>query len=105
MMAMIDDAVGHVLAALQESGCADNTVVIFTSDHGDYLGDFNLLLKGALPMRSVTRVPFIWADPEAPGPRTSRSLASTIDHPRQRSWSGRACNPIGACRAKACWTA
>ncbi len=81
MMAMIDDAVGHVLAALQESGCADNTVVIFTSDHGDYLGDFNLLLKGALPMRSVTRVPFIWADPEIPGPRTSRSLASTIDIP------------------------
>ena len=81
MMSMIDDAVGEVLAALRDCGQADNTVVIFTSDHGDYLGDFNLLLKGALPMRSVTRVPFIWADPEDPEPRTRRGLASTVDIP------------------------
>lgn len=79
MMAMIDDAVGDVLAALQESGRADDTVVIFTSDHGDYLGDFNLLLKGALPMRAITRVPFIWADPADPSPRTTAALSSTID--------------------------
>jgi arylsulfatase A-like enzyme len=79
MTAMIDDAVGNVLAALQESGRAEDTVVIFTSDHGDYLGDFNLLLKGALPTRGITRVPFIWADPASPSPRTSAALASTID--------------------------
>jgi arylsulfatase A-like enzyme len=79
MTAMIDDAVGDVLAALQDSGRAEETIVIFTSDHGDYLGDFNLLLKGALPMRGITRVPFIWSDPESPTPRTSAALASTID--------------------------
>ena len=79
MTAMIDDAVGDVMAALQDSGKAEETVVVFTSDHGDYLGDFNLLLKGALPMRGITHVPFIWADPQDPAPRTRAALASTID--------------------------
>lgn len=79
MTTMIDDAIGDVLAALQESGRADDTIVIFTSDHGDYLGDYNLLLKGAVPSRALTRVPFIWADPADPAPQTSAALASTID--------------------------
>ncbi len=79
MTAMIDDAVGDVMAALQDSGKAEETVVVFTSDHGDYLGDFNLLLKGALPMRGITHVPFIWADPQDPALRTRTALASTID--------------------------
>ncbi|KZM49271.1 sulfatase-like hydrolase/transferase [Labrenzia sp. OB1] len=79
MTTMIDDAIGDVLAALEASGRAEDTIVIFTSDHGDYLGDFNLLLKGALPLPAITRVPFIWADPKDPVRRTCSDLASTID--------------------------
>lgn len=79
MIAMIDDAVGAVTAALKASGRAGETVVAFTSDHGDYLGDFNLLLKGAVPMRGITRVPFLWADPADPAPRLSTALGSTLD--------------------------
>ncbi len=45
-----------------------NTVIVFNSDHGDYLGDFGLLLKGAMPLRSINRVPFIWSDPEIRSP-------------------------------------
>jgi arylsulfatase A-like enzyme len=79
MIAMVDDAVGAVMAALRETGQADDTVVCFTADHGDYLGDFDMLLKGALPFRAITRVPMIWADPEGtPGTR-SGALASTVD--------------------------
>lgn len=37
-ISMIDDAVGRVLARLEALGLAENTVVIFTSDHGDYMG-------------------------------------------------------------------
>jgi len=82
MISCIDDAIGGVLAALAASGRADDTVLIFTSDHGDHLGDHRLLLKGAEPYQSIVRVPFIWADPQASarGVRTA-ALAATIDIP------------------------
>ena len=63
MITMVDDEVGRLVAALKESGQYDNTVIVFNSDHGDYLGDFSLLLKGAMPFRSITQVPMIWSDP------------------------------------------
>ena len=78
----IDAQIGRVLDKLEETGLADNTVVIFTSDHGDFLGDHQLLLKGPLHYRGLTRVPFIWADPVDPGLKTgdsSNALTSTID--------------------------
>ena len=53
MMAMIDDAVGEIIASLKASGLYENTVICFNADHGDYLGDFNMLLKGAMPFRSI----------------------------------------------------
>jgi len=82
MIGCIDDAIGGVLAALAACGRADDTVLIFTSDHGDHLGDHRLLLKGAEQYQSIVRVPFIWADPQASA-RGGRSaaLASTIDIP------------------------
>ena len=79
MMACVDDAVGGIMQALQENGQSQNTVVCYNSDHGDYLGDFNLLLKGALPFRSITRVPFIWADPDSERADVNNELASTVD--------------------------
>lgn len=76
----IDHQVGRIMAALQEQGLARNTVVIFTSDHGDYLGDHQLLLKGPIHYRGLTRVPFIWADPAgANSACNENALASTID--------------------------
>jgi arylsulfatase A-like enzyme len=82
MISCIDDAIGGVLAALAASGHGDDTVLIFTSDHGDHLGDHRLLLKGAEQYQSILRVPFIWVDPHASS-RGARSaaLASTIDIP------------------------
>jgi len=79
MMAFVDDAVGDVMAALERNGQLDNTVVCYNSDHGDYLGDFNMLLKGALPFRSITRVPFIWSDPKNRTASSTPALASTVD--------------------------
>jgi arylsulfatase A-like enzyme len=79
MMAFIDDAVGCVMAALERNGQMDNTVICYNSDHGDYLGDYNMLLKGALPFRSITRVPFIWSDPDDRKPANTDALVSTVD--------------------------
>ena len=79
MITMVDDQVGRLVAALKASGKYENTVIVFNSDHGDYLGDFSLLLKGAMPFRSVTQVPMIWSDPASRKGRVSTALASTID--------------------------
>jgi len=79
MIAMIDDQIGRIMSALRDSGLYDSTVVCFNSDHGDYLGDFGLLLKGAMPFRSITRVPMIWSDPADRAGRVVRTMASTID--------------------------
>ncbi|MDJ0826167.1 MAG: sulfatase-like hydrolase/transferase [Rhodobacter sp.] len=81
MITMIDDHVGRVVAALRAAGLYDDTVICFNSDHGDYLGDFNLLLKGLLPVRGLTRVPMIWSDPRGRRAGSSDALASTIDIP------------------------
>jgi arylsulfatase A-like enzyme len=82
LISCIDDAVGRVLDSLRRLGLADNTVVSFTSDHGDYLGDHRLLLKGPAHYQSLIRAPFIWSDPALSrrGEATS-ALASTIDIP------------------------
>ena len=89
-MTMIDDAVGRVIARLDELGLADNTVIAFTSDHGDWMGDHGIMLKGPLHYQGLLRVPFIWADPQAAKGAgregagrglACEGLASTIDIP------------------------
>ncbi|MES2415282.1 MAG: sulfatase-like hydrolase/transferase [Pseudomonadota bacterium] len=77
-IAHIDETIGRVLAQLEKLGIADNTVVLFTSDHGDFFGDHQLLWKGPLHYQGVTRVPLIWADPQA-GAGKITNLCSTID--------------------------
>ncbi|MEM9579429.1 MAG: sulfatase-like hydrolase/transferase [Pseudomonadota bacterium] len=79
MITMVDDAVGAVMRQLKTLGMDQDTVVMFTSDHGDYMGDFNMLLKGSPPFRSVTNVPFIWSDPRDPEARVSSQMGSTVD--------------------------
>lgn len=79
MITMIDDAIGDVLQALEESGKAEDTIVIFNADHGDYMGAFSLLLKGPFPHVSVNKVPFIWADPDNMAPKAVDGLAASVD--------------------------
>ncbi|MGR3593353.1 MAG: sulfatase family protein [Limimaricola soesokkakensis] len=80
MISMVDDAIGRVLARLDALGLAEDTVVIFTSDHGDYMGDHGLMLKLLLHYQSIIRVPFIWSDPQAPRrSEVSDELSSSID--------------------------
>ena len=80
MITMIDDAIGRVLRRLDDLGLAEDTVVIFTSDHGDYMGDHGLMLKLLLHYQGINRVPFIWSDPTTPtSDRIDPGLASSID--------------------------
>ncbi len=63
MIKQVDDQVGRMLAALDESGQRDNTIVIFTSDHGETLGDHGLIQKGCRFYEGLVRVPLIFSWP------------------------------------------
>lgn len=78
-ISFIDAQIGQVLRTLSQLGLADNTVVIFTADHGEFGGDHQLLFKGSLHYQSLIRTPFIWADPQRPVHGRNAALLSTID--------------------------
>ncbi len=79
MITMVDDAIGKVRAAADAADVSRNTVQIFTSDHGDHLGEHRLLFKGAEQYDSLTHVPFIWADPKGAQNERKPDLAQTHD--------------------------
>ena len=57
---LIDEACARVLHYLQARGWADDTDIIFTTDHGELQGDFGLLFKGAYHIDALMRLPMIW---------------------------------------------
>ncbi|MDP6841499.1 MAG: alkaline phosphatase family protein [Rhodospirillales bacterium] len=63
MIKQIDDHLGRLFKVLEAQGRMDDTLIIFTSDHGDYLGDHYLGEK-ELFHEEIIRVPFILADPD-----------------------------------------
>jgi len=78
MVALIDDCVGRVLAKLDEKGLRDDTVIVFSSDHGDFLGDHHFLYKGQLPCRSLLHIPLIIAG-TGRKPGTVSAVCSNVD--------------------------
>jgi arylsulfatase A-like enzyme len=81
-ISMIDDGVGKILNMLEKVGEADNTMVIFTSDHGDLCGDHGMILKGPAHYRGLINIPLIWNIPGLTKKSESHSLVSTIDLPK-----------------------
>jgi arylsulfatase A-like enzyme len=83
MISHIDEQVGRMMSVIEASGEADNTVVIFTSDHGEQHGEHDLLFKGLYPYEGHTRVPFIlnvpWAKEENKGQIVNSPVSSGID--------------------------
>ncbi|MEZ6129113.1 MAG: sulfatase-like hydrolase/transferase [Planctomycetaceae bacterium] len=63
MIAQIDDQFGRLLQAIDDAGQTDNTVVIYTSDHGETLGDHGLMFKGCRFYEGLVRVPLIFRWP------------------------------------------
>ena len=59
MIALIDHEVGRILQALEAAGLAEDTLVVFTSDHGEMLGDHQQLLKGPQLYDDLCNVPLI----------------------------------------------
>jgi arylsulfatase A-like enzyme len=59
LIEMVDQQVGRILDALQRNGLEDDTVVIFTADHGEALGDHGMWGKGPYHFDGVIRVPLL----------------------------------------------
>jgi arylsulfatase A-like enzyme len=81
-IAYVDYSVGKILASLEKLGYSENTMVIFTSDHGDLMGDHGLLFKGPCPFVGPCHIPLIWKVPGLTNSGVSQSLVSTIDLPK-----------------------
>jgi len=78
LVKQIDHQVGQILAALRERNLLDSTIIIFSSDHGDYLGDHNLIGKGTF-FESSIRVPLLVHLPWAESARTCADLVELGD--------------------------
>ena len=79
MVTMIDDWVGSIILSLEEQGLRENTVVIFSSDHGEYMANHGIMLKGPLHYQGLVRIPFIWCDPGQSSGGRKNQLCSAID--------------------------
>jgi arylsulfatase A-like enzyme len=65
MIAVIDEVVGRLMATLDRLGLREDTIVVFTSDHGDYMTEHRLVRKGASLYDSLVRVPLIISYPRS----------------------------------------
>jgi arylsulfatase len=75
----VDRSVDLVLDALEASGQADSTIVVFTSDHGEMAGSHGLRQKGNLVYDENFHVPLIICHPDVRGGVTSQALGSAVD--------------------------
>jgi len=75
---LLDDLIGRVLAFLETNGLRENTLIVFTSDHGDNLGDHHLQQKGNLHDCS-SKIPLIFQGPGIAAGRQVEDNVSLID--------------------------
>ncbi|WP_105615546.1 sulfatase family protein [Vallitalea okinawensis] len=74
---LIDNQIGRLMETLEKKACLENTYIIFTSDHGEMIGDFNLYNKH-VPYEGAIRIPLIIAGPDVKQGR-SEALIELID--------------------------
>lgn len=63
MLRLIDDQFRRLIEGLRKRGLEENTIVIFLSDHGDFVGEYGLIRKGPDLPDILCRIPFIWRGP------------------------------------------
>ena len=68
---LIDDMVGRVVAHLERLGVLDDTIIVYTSDHGDCLGAHKLIEKGEFMYDEIYRIPLVIAHPDCEAPGTA----------------------------------
>jgi arylsulfatase A-like enzyme len=81
MISLIDHQMGRILIKLDELGLRDKTLVVFTVDHGDWLGDHRLILKGPMHYEGLLRVGCICTGPDIPAGKVVDHPVATTDLP------------------------
>lgn len=80
MVTFVDDEVGRIVATLDELGLRESTLIVFTSDHGEMLGDHHLMLKGPMMYEGAVHVPLIFSWPgRLPQDDRRQDFASLVD--------------------------
>jgi arylsulfatase A-like enzyme len=80
MISFMDHQIGRILDSLDDLGIVDNTIVVFTTDHGHFLGHHGLNAKGAFHYEDLIRLPFVVRAPGlVPGNRRSNAIQSLVD--------------------------
>ncbi|NOU91735.1 sulfatase-like hydrolase/transferase [Paenibacillus sp. LMG 31456] len=80
MISMMDKYIGSILDKLEDLGLADNTIVVFTTDHGHFFGQHGLQYKGGFHYEDLIKVPFIVRYPgQVPAGHQSEAIQSLVD--------------------------
>ncbi len=79
MISLIDHSVGRLLSTLKDEGLDQDTLVVFSTDHGDLLGDHGLYLKGPTPYEALLRVGLLMRGPGIPAGKVITDPVSTLD--------------------------
>ncbi|WP_248927179.1 sulfatase [Paenibacillus hamazuiensis] len=80
MISMMDKYIGNILDKLDELGLAENTIVVFTTDHGHFYGQHGLQAKGGFHYEDLIRLPFIVRYPgQVPAGQVSGAIQSLVD--------------------------
>ena len=76
----VDQQMGRLLAVLQKQGLAEDTVVVFVSDHGDFMGHHHMVRKSMFLYDSLLHVPMIWYAPgRIPAGQRMTGMAQLVD--------------------------
>lgn len=80
MVSLMDKHIGQILDYLDEAGLTEDTLIVFTTDHGHFLGQHGLVAKGPFHYEDLIKVPFIVSQPsKVPQGVTSSSMQSLVD--------------------------
>ncbi|MCV0426588.1 MAG: sulfatase-like hydrolase/transferase [Roseibium sp.] len=80
MVSFLDQEIGRILDYLDEKGLTENTLIVFTTDHGHFLGQHGLVAKGPFHYEDMLRVPFIVSWPkQVPAAQVSNAIQSLLD--------------------------
>ncbi len=81
MTRFVDDSIGRIVDRLEELGLRENTVIVFTADHGDFMGEHRMAVKGGVFYDCLVRVPLVvsWPGGGVPQGEVVKSPVNTID--------------------------
>ncbi len=81
LVGQVDYGIGLILDELENQGLLEDTIIVFSADHGDYAGEHGLWSKiGGISSRAITRIPMLLSFPgDVPSGRVSEEMVESVD--------------------------